>query len=397
LNKTPNAILSRIKFAATLFTAVGISLLCFGYSKAATLNDLQQQQSEINKNISDKTQESKAKSQEIQQTTDDISRLDSDISEIEAKISDTENKISQTQNDISTKQEEIIVKENELAKEMENQKEAIRVMYENAHTNILEMIIGSNTLSELIDHSSYLESLENKIETTINEVNRIKSELEKEKQELESKKSEYTQLQDQQQAYKYGLDEQKNQKNKLLTDAESQKKDLETQIAEAKQLGSQVESQINSIFASMKSDSRTVTARDRGTSAVGFMWPMDYKYISCYFGESSPFQSFHSGIDLANIEGSPVYAAADGTVTVATDMMSNGSYYGYGKYVIIGHNAKYASLYGHLMGFTVSAGSEVKKGDIIGYEGNTGWSTGPHLHFEIRENGAVVDPMNFLP
>lgn len=397
MNTTRNTILTRIRFIAIILTALGMSLVSFGYSKASTLSDLQQQQTDINKNISDKTQQSKAKSQEIQQTTDDISRLDGDISEIEAKISDTENKINQTQNDISAKQDEISVKETELAREMENQKEAIRVMYESGHNNTLEMIIGSSTLSELIDHSSYLESLENKIETTIEEVNLIKSDLEKEKQELENKQKEYSQLQDQQQAYKFGLDDQKNQKNKLLSDAESQKNDLEAQIAEAKQLGSQVESQINSIFASMKSDSRTVTARDRGTSAVGFMWPMDYKYISTYFGESTPFQGFHSGIDLANVEGTPVYAAADGTVTVATDMMSNGSYYGYGKYIIIGHNARYASLYGHLMGFAVSAGAEVKKGDIIGYEGSTGWSTGPHLHFEIRENGSTVDPMGLLP
>lgn len=388
---------SKVKVITITIVVFGISFFSLNTSWAANLSDLQKQQSEINKGITDKTQQSKTKSQEIQQTSDAITTLDNDIGEIEAKIRETEGKISQAENDINAKQDEINSKQQELAKELENQKEAIRVMYESAHNNTLEMIIGSNTLSELINHSSYLESLENKIETTIEEINRIKAELEKQKQELENKKNELDQLQEQQQAYKYGLDQQKSQKNKLLADAQSQKKDLDSQIAEAKKLNSQVEAQINAIFASMKSDSRTVTARDRGTSAVGFMWPMDYKYISAYYGESTPFQSAHSGIDLANIEGTPVYAAADGTVTAVADMMVDGHYYGYGKYIIIGHNARFSSLYGHLMGFATSVGAEVKKGDIIGYEGSTGWSTGPHLHFEIRENGSPTNPINYLP
>ena len=260
-------------------------------------------------------------------------------------------------------------------------------------------MIGSNTLSDLVDHSQYLESLENRIEATIEEISRLKSELEAEKADLESKKKDLSNLQEQQEAYKYGLDSQKNQKNKLMADAKSQKRTLDQQIEEAKKLNTQVEAQINALAAASRGSGRTVIARDRGTSAVGFMWPMDYKYISQGFGVPWNFNPnvAHTGLDLVNVSGTPIYAAADGTITTVADMVYDGHYYGYGKYIVIGHNARYSSLYGHLIGFAVSVGNEVKKGDIIGYEGSTGWSTGPHLHFEIWENWVRNNPLNYLP
>jgi len=374
------------------------SLSAISSTRAASLNDLQKKQSEINKNISDNAKKVSEKKEEIKQTSNDIAGLDKNITEAEAKINDTQSKISDTENQIKDKEDDISKKNAELAKQEEDQRETVRTLYENGNVDVLFLIIGSNTLSEVIDQSHYLETLQDKIESIIKEVNRLKSELEKQKNELEGKKKELSNLEEQQKAYKYGLDQSKAQKNRILADAQSDKKTLEAQIAESQKMNSQVQSQINSILASMnKGDGRSVAARDRGTSAVGFMWPMDYKYISCYYGESTPFQSFHSGIDLVSIAGTPVYAAGDGTVTVVADMMSGGSYYGYGKYIVIGHNARFSSLYGHLMGFATNVGAEVKKGDVIGYEGSTGWSTGPHLHFEIWDNGARVNPINYLP
>jgi murein DD-endopeptidase MepM/ murein hydrolase activator NlpD len=140
-------------------------------------------------------------------------------------------------------------------------------------------------------------------------------------------------------------------------------------------------------------------AKDRGTSSVGFQWPTDYKYISTYFGGSTPFQpgGGHGGLDLANASGTPIYAASDGTVTAEKRMMINGSYYAYGQYIVIGHNARWSTLYGHLQSFAVSEGQEVKRGQVIGYMGSTGWSTGPHLHFEIWDYSSRVNPLSYLP
>ena len=101
-------------------------------------------------------------------------------------------------------------------------------------------------------------------------------------------------------------------------------------------------------------------------------------------------RKFHNGVDLANNQGTPIYAARSGKVTVAT----YGSTYGY--YVTINHGDGYSSLYAHMTHYTVSKGQTVKKGDLIGYMGSTGRSTGPHLHFSIFYNGSSVNPMNYI-
>ena len=99
---------------------------------------------------------------------------------------------------------------------------------------------------------------------------------------------------------------------------------------------------------------------------------------------------FHNGVDLANNQGTPIYAARSGKVTVAT----YGGTYGY--YVTINHGDGFSSLYAHMTHYTVSKGQTVKKGDVIGYMGSTGRSTGPHLHFSIFLNGSSVNPMNYI-
>jgi murein DD-endopeptidase MepM/ murein hydrolase activator NlpD len=101
-------------------------------------------------------------------------------------------------------------------------------------------------------------------------------------------------------------------------------------------------------------------------------------------------QSFHNGVDLANVTGTPIYAAKSGTVTVAT---YNGVY---GYYVQINHGDGFSSLYGHMTHYIVSVGQSVSAGQVIGYMGSTGWSTGSHLHFTIYYNGNTVNPMNYI-
>ena len=99
----------------------------------------------------------------------------------------------------------------------------------------------------------------------------------------------------------------------------------------------------------------------------------------------------HHAIDIANSEGTPIYAADTGQVVFRGGMKS-----GYGKTVVINHGNGFQTLYAHLSGFSVSVGDPVYEGDPIGQMGNTGHSTGPHLHFEIREGSQLHDPLEFV-
>ena len=124
-------------------------------------------------------------------------------------------------------------------------------------------------------------------------------------------------------------------------------------------------------------------------------WPTDGGYISSPFGgRPNPFSGYgrdwHPGIDIAVDYGTPVYASAAGYVQQA------GWYGGYGKYIRLGHDFGYETAYGHMSRLAVSAGSFVKKGEVIGYVGSTGYSTGPHLHFEVMKYGEQVNPSSLI-
>ena len=102
-------------------------------------------------------------------------------------------------------------------------------------------------------------------------------------------------------------------------------------------------------------------------------------------------REFHPGQDFAAKIGTPVYATADGVVE-----KTESSFHGYGNNIIIDHGFGYKTLYGHLNGFAVREGQKVKRGATIGYVGNTGMSTGPHLHYEVIKNGEKINPINFF-
>ncbi len=120
-------------------------------------------------------------------------------------------------------------------------------------------------------------------------------------------------------------------------------------------------------------------------------WPLP-GVVTLEFGAIDlPYQPFHTGIDIANVKDTPVSPFMDGIVTYAAEIS-----WGYGKYIMIDHGNNITSLYGHLDKIYVYPGEKVTMNQIIGAEGSTGWSTGPHTHFEIRVFGIPVNPRTFL-
>ena len=131
-----------------------------------------------------------------------------------------------------------------------------------------------------------------------------------------------------------------------------------------------------------------------GTS--GFVAPVDGPHVitSSFSVREHPFFGYtkmHPAIDLAKNQGSPIYAIAAGTVTTAVYGEANG------YYVSLAHGSGYTSIYCHMTKYIVSVGDSVSQGQVIGYVGSTGWSTGPHLHFELHQNGTALNLAEYLP
>ncbi len=137
-----------------------------------------------------------------------------------------------------------------------------------------------------------------------------------------------------------------------------------------------------------------------GPAGIKLSWPLLAGVITQPFGPTNfvlepplgKYAHFHTGIDIAAALGSPVLAAGDGVVVAVAH-----TWVGYGNYVIVAHGAGVLTLYAHLLDTAVTPGARVTRGQVLGREGSSGYSTGPHLHFEVRVNGQVTDPLRFLP
>ena len=126
----------------------------------------------------------------------------------------------------------------------------------------------------------------------------------------------------------------------------------------------------------------------------GLIWPVSGPVVSGFGGRDiGAGYEYHPGIDIAVPEGTPIRAAASGSVIFTEPEASSG---GYGNYTCLDHGGGLSTCYAHQSSFAVSAGQSVSQGDIIGYTGCTGYCLGPHLHFEVRINGSVTDPMGYL-
>jgi murein DD-endopeptidase MepM/ murein hydrolase activator NlpD len=128
----------------------------------------------------------------------------------------------------------------------------------------------------------------------------------------------------------------------------------------------------------------------------GFLPPIQ-GVITTFWGGSTPWQSFHPGLDIAGPDGTPVHAAADGIVVYAGLAVLGDPTQSYGNCVVIEHNGHLSTLYGHMQiglhGLQVQVGQVVRQGQVIGYEGQTGFATGPHVHFEMRLDNEEFDPL----
>lgn len=132
----------------------------------------------------------------------------------------------------------------------------------------------------------------------------------------------------------------------------------------------------------------TTTAVSTGSGGSGdYFWPVDGGYISAYMGDGRG----HKGLDIAAPYGTPIYAAASGTVTRAAN-----KYDGYGNSVMVANDDGNVTMYAHMSSIAISYGDYVVKGQLLGYVGSTGYATGNHLHFEVRSNGYYLDPSDYV-
>lgn len=358
------------------------------------------------------------------------SALVSKVQVLDEKIAVTREKISSLNDDIKEKQDAYDKGLSEVEDQFDALANRLRILYMSGNATDLEIIFGAKDFSDLIDKMELVKSLANSDKELISEIQTKLDELSTQKESLEADKKD---LETQQSSLKSDQDEF----NKLISDNDEILKNLyasnskaQNSLESAALKSDEIESKISEYYAAQKaaaeqaaqaaqsssssgSSSSGSGSSSSGSSSVivpsgsGFAWPTPgFVSLSSEWFEDREVYN-HGGIDIAGagIMGTPVVAAAEGTVIATNSSCTHnwGKSYscgcggGYGNYVMISHAGGKMTVYGHLTSLTVSTGQTVSRGQVIGYVGSTGNSTGPHLHYECRLNGVRYNPMSEYP
>ena len=345
----------------------------------------------------------------------EVSSLQSQLTTLMGKVNTLESELIQTGEDITKAQGDLEVAQEKEKEQYAAMKKRIKYMYENGNTQFIEVLLESKSIGEFLNNAEYIAQISDydrqmlkEFQQTVQDVDDQKTALETEKAELETLQ---TQLQDKQ-----------NEVSTLISEKADLIGDLETAIGEnaaklqalqeeaARQARVQQEAAAAANRGNSSSGSSGGGSSSGGSSSGGgssspvapitpsgsgrLSNPCPSAYISSEFGgRTSPGgigSTNHKGRDYATGTGSPIYAAASGTVTTVSYNVARGNY------VVINHGNGLSTLYQHCSATYVSAGQSVSAGQNIAAVGTTGYSTGPHLHFEVWVNGTPVDPRLYL-
>lgn len=402
------------------------------------LAKLQQENAERDKKIKELGADINSNKEAMDLVSAQIDGIDKEIAKYSELVAAKKNEIdmknqqiAEVEDSIADKEDEIDNKKDEIAEFQKKNKENLakfaklaRAMYMNDTSNQIPVLNGSDdwydyfVYSDVVrnisgQNAKFMQELMDSIkeqENLIDSLNDEIAELEDEKRKLDAQKTELNadmdKLMTEKSAYEDDVAAKKSYLYNLAADNESLKSkvdNLEYENAVSNQKMEELNAQIEQLIRDANDGDEPIVGSD-----TDFIWPLETRFgwISCDY--EPVYEAYHGGahggVDIgdAGIANTNIYAAQEGTVIAANYSCTHnfGKDYtccvGLGNYVIIRHPNGYATVYGHMTSPTVTVGQYVQQGDVIGHVGTTGWSTGYHLHFEVRDpNGVKTNPHNY--
>ncbi len=419
------SVLAGIMAAVMLLTLILSLLPVKTYAASSSeirkqINKLKEQKTELQSQISDLKTQYAENEDDIADIVTRKNLIDQEIGNLHAQIDNINEQISAYGVLIADKQDELDTAQERFDALNSEYKGRVRTMEEEGTLSYWEVLFKANDFSDLLDRLNMIEEIaasDNRRLKELDEATKAvavaQSELELEKADLEVTKQELNTTQ-------VELDEKRAEADEVIKELivkgeeiselkdqlESEDEDLLNQIAQMeKDYNAAKHQEWLAYMATYTTVAPATTAPsnaggngNNGTSTPssggGWLRPCSYVYMSSAFGfrqsPTSGASTYHQGVDLAAPAGTPIYASRAGIVTVAS--YSNSA----GYYVSINHGDGYSSIYMHMTNYVVSSGQAVSAGQLIGYVGSTGISTGNHLHFGIAFNGAYVNPCAYV-
>lgn len=372
----------------TIFTVlmlmVSIPLYTFAVSqsdKNALQNKINNAKSEL-KNIQNSQRDAKS---ELENLTIQVMDAENELDSLKAELSELESSIETKESEITEKQAEIKRKEKLL-------QERIVALYEAGDSTYLDVLLGSDSLLDFLSKYEIVQQIVDADTALITDLDNDKKALENEKAELETSKAKVKELKDQQEIKSNELKILKKNKQSEVDKLSDEEKSKQSEIDKYNTAMEEVNRQLSEIGK----DAQERLDRDGVKFDGSFIWPCNNKYVTSRM--KWRWGRWHKGVDIgARYEN--VYASASGYAYNATNPG------GYGTYIMIFHGDGYATLYGHLNSSHIRNGQYVSQGQVIATSGNSGGSTGAHLHFEIRHSTSIsnffgnnwLNPLDYLP
>ena len=337
---------------------------------------------------------------------DEIDRLTAEVADIRSREAAVRTRLVAKQAELDDAVAELDVAREHLERVRDHLRRALGAlrqrlvaMYEMGSPDVISVIVGSNSLDDLAARTEYLDRLHGMDEAVVGRVRDLRDQVRSLVARLRDSK-------DRIEAARDAIASEKEALSAARAALQGHQRELVAARADREAALRQIRSHEEELDGDLSEIQGKIAAQLAETGSVplpagpiqggsgGLIWPVDGPVVSG-FGSRTIYGSYeyHPGIDIAVPEGTPIRAAATGTVSLQQSEVESG---GYGNYTCIDHGGGLSTCYAHQSSFGVSLGQSVSQGDVIGYTGCTGYCFGPHLHFEVRINGSVTDPMGYL-
>jgi len=365
----------------SIYAVVLISALLLHASFGEDVSDEQKKLLSIQSELAEQKQKLKITRVEEQRALSSLYVIKSNLLRAKKSLDEAKGKVSYNQNKIIELKEELAAAESKIKEENKYLKLRIREVYKSGSGGLLDILFSSRSMADFINRTYYFGCL---IKRDVELIGNIR-------QQVETIKRARVQLESSNREIRDTLNVISIQKSEIAR-AGAEKEQAYQFLKSRRQ---EYEKSVRQLEASSLEFEKFIRRRGKSTavSSGRFNWPIKGR-ITCNFGfRRHPIwggRSLHTGVDIAAPYGKPIACADSGEV------IYSGWWDGYGKAVVIDHGRGYTTIYGHMSRIYTEEGQKVEKGQAIGLVGSTGFSTGPHLHFEIRYNGKPIDPLPYL-
>ena len=355
----------------------------------AEINQMKEDAAALKKQRAELQKQLKAIQADKSKALDQKALLEQQINATQAEINNIAAQITQYDQLIAQKETELAATEEKERAQYELFCKRVREMEEQGEVSYWSILFSSDDFSDLLDNAMMVEEIMDYDNQVMNELIAIREQIEADKTALETARQEQKDAKAEQEAAKAELKSQQAQVDALIAEISGQESQVKAAEAKLQAAANAADAEIRAAEKELASQIANVP------SESGFLWPLPGRYnlSSLYGSRKHPVTgkaNNHTGIDVPAPSGTPIQACKSGVVTTSTYNNS------YGNYVVVSHSDGTSTLYAHMSRRNASKGQTVSQGQVIGYVGTTGSSTGNHLHLEIRVNRSRRDPINYF-